>query len=291
MADEGAIDDAYRRAEALVRDTDRDRWLASLFIPADKRRHVLALVAFSGEVARIRDVIREPMPGEIRLQWWRDVLTGDARGDVQGHPVAAALLDTIRRFLLPKKPLVDLIDARTFDLYDDPMPSLLDLEGYAGETVSALFQAAAMILCEGEDPRAADASGHAGVAWAMTGLMRALPIHARRGQVFIPEDILKRHGASPAMIRDAGAGSDKADQPVRAALAEMREHTRHHRDRALRAVVTADPRARPAYVALGLVEPYLKSLERTPPFGAIADIPGFLKPWHLWRTAQQLRST
>lgn len=283
-----ALEDSYRRAEAIVRDADRDRWLASLFVPADKRPHVLALIAFSGEIARVRDVIREPMPGEIRLQWWRDVLTGDARGEVQGHPIAAALLDTVRRFMLPKKPLLDLIDARTFDLYDDAMPTLQDLEGYAGETVSAVFQGAAMILCGGEDPRSADASGHAGVAWAMTGLMRSLPIHARRGQVYIPEDVLKRHGASAAMIRDAGQGSSMADGAVRAALAEMREHARHHQDRALAAIGGIDRRARPAYVVLGLVPPYLRALERAAPFGPIADIPGFLKPWHLWRMARRL---
>lgn len=289
MAEADTDNGNTERAEALVRETDRDRWLASLFIPAPKRRHVLALLAFSGEIARIRDVVRDPMPGEIRLQWWRDVLTGTARGDVEAHPVAAALIDTIGRFGLPRQPLIDLIDARTFDLYDDPMPTLQDLEGYAGETSSALFQAAAMILCDGEDPRSADASGHAGVAWAMTGLMRALPIQARRGQVFVPEDVLKRHGASAAMIRDAGQGSAMADKAVSGALAEMREHTRHHLARALRAIAGADPRTRPAYVALGLVEPYLKALERTPPFAAIADIPGFLKPWHLWRMSRRIR--
>lgn len=282
MTDAG-LSDAYRACEDLVRDTDRDRWLASLFVPERHRRHVHALLAFSGEVARVRDVIREPMPGEIRLQWWRDALTGQGHGDVSGHPVAAALLHTVRVFTLPKAPLVSLVDARVFDLYDDPMPTLTDLEGYAGETVSALFQATAMVLCDGDDPRAADASGHAGVAWAMTGLMRALPVQARRGQCYIPADVLARHGASPENVRDA-----EATDGVRAALAEMREHAVHHRDRAMTALRSADPRCRPAFVLLGLVEPYLKALARTPPFEAVADIAAWRKPLALWWTARRL---
>ena len=50
-------------------------------------------------------------------------------------------------------PLLRLIAARRFDLYDDPMPDLATFEGYAGETVSVLYQLAAMILNGGEPGR------------------------------------------------------------------------------------------------------------------------------------------
>ena len=89
------------------------------------------------------------MLGEIRLQWWRDSVMTGAGG---GHPVATALNATVAKFHLPKDAFQRLIDARLFDLYDDPMPSLNDLEGYAGETSSALIQLAAIILAEGHDP-------------------------------------------------------------------------------------------------------------------------------------------
>lgn len=280
--DEGLVP-AYRHCEDLVRETDRDRWLASLFLPQAARPHVLALLAFSGEIARVRETVRDPMPGEIRLQWWRDVLAGAAHGDVAGHPVAAALVDTITRFGLPTAPLLGLIDARTFDLYDDPMPTLNDLEGYAGETVSALIQATCLVLCDGRDPRSADAAGHAGVAWAMTGLMRALPIQARRGQCFLPEDVLARHLASAENVRDT-----EATDGVRAALAELREHAGFHRDRALAALDRADRACRPAFVNLGLVPAYLKALAKAEPFESPATIAPWRKPLLLWWQARRL---
>ena len=74
----------------------------------DKRPHLFALYAFNFEIARVRDSVREALPGEIRLQWWRDALQGEARGDVRANPVAAALDDTIVRFRLPRQALVDL---------------------------------------------------------------------------------------------------------------------------------------------------------------------------------------
>src|SRR3954462_4395375 len=164
---------AYSHCETLVREGDPDRYWANLFAPADKRPHLLALYAFNFEVARIRDSVREALIGEMRLQWWRDALQGEARGEVKANPVAAALDDTIVKFRLPRQALVDLIDARLFDLYDAPMPSLNDLEGYCGETSSSLIRLASVILMDGQDPGAADAAGHGGVAYAMTGLLRA----------------------------------------------------------------------------------------------------------------------
>ena len=112
MSDD-ALAFAYKHCEDLVRDVDEDRFLSAQFSPADKRPHLFALYAFSHEIARVRDSVREAMIGEIRLQWWRDTLQGEARGDVRANPVAAALDDTIVKFRLPRQALVDLIDARS----------------------------------------------------------------------------------------------------------------------------------------------------------------------------------
>src|SRR5215213_4875844 len=169
---------AYSACESLVRESDPDRYFAALFAPAEKRPHLYALYAFNLEIARVREAVSDPMLGDIRLQWWRDALQGEARGDVRANPVAAALDETIVRFRLPRASLVDLIDARVFDLYEDPMPGLNDLEGYCGETSSSLIQLAGIVLSDGAESATADAAGHAGVAYAMTGLLRAFPWHA-----------------------------------------------------------------------------------------------------------------
>ena len=117
-----------------MRRDDPDRWLASLFMPQEARPHVHAVLAFNLEVARVREAVTEPMLGEIRLQWWRDALEGAPSGDVAANPVAAALIDTIARFELPKDHFLELLDARAFDLYDDPMETVAQLEAYCRAT-------------------------------------------------------------------------------------------------------------------------------------------------------------
>jgi phytoene synthase len=279
MADSGA-DFAFSHCESLVREGDPDRYWASLYAPADRRPHLHALYAFNFEVARIREAVREALVGEIRLQWWRDALQGEARGDVRSNPVAAALDDTIVKFRLPRQALVDLVDARVFDLYDDPMPSLNDLEGYCGETSSSLIRLSGMVLAAGRDPGSADAAGHGGVAYAITGLLRAFPWHARQGQVFVPADILARHG----VVRD-DIVTGRGGPGLRAALADMRAVARRHLDqvRTLRGTVTAE--ADPAFRPLALVEPYLRQMERRDydPFRTPVDLPQWRRIWALWR--------
>ncbi|ODN69746.1 phytoene/squalene synthase family protein [Methylobrevis pamukkalensis] len=275
---------AYRHAERLVRDADRDRWLASLFADSHDRPHLHAILAFNLEIARVREVVREPLPGEMRLQWWRDVIEGRAKGDVESHPVARALLDTIDIYRLPDRPFLDLIEARTFDLYDDPMPSLHDLEGYAGETTSTLFQLGAVILNKGAHADTADAAGHAGVAYALTGLMRALAHHARRGQVYLPLDMLAANGISPHDVR-SGLHSDG----LRRTLADLRERARMHVDAARSAMTTVPRHVQPVFLPVALTPMWLDYLEAADPFDAGVEIPLWRRQWLLWNAARRAR--
>src|ERR1700726_4236630 len=103
------MQDSFAYCEALVRAADKDRFLAALFAPAEHRGALHALYAFNIEIARVREVIREPLAGEIRLQWWNDAVAGRAAGDVEANPVVAALLAAVARYRLPTEPLTGFI--------------------------------------------------------------------------------------------------------------------------------------------------------------------------------------
>src|ERR1700722_15091044 len=180
----------------LVRQADRDRFLAALFAPAEHRDPLHALFAFNIEIARVREGAREPLPGEIRLQWWREVLNNERGGEESANPVAAALLTVIERHHLAADTLLDLIEARRFDLYDEPMGGIAALESYAARTSSALTTLAAQIL--GVD--AAAAAAHAGIAYGIAGLLRAFPLHAARHQLYVPAELLARHDVAEETI-------------------------------------------------------------------------------------------
>lgn len=270
---------------ALVRDLDRDRYVADLFAPAERRGALFALHAFNIEVSRVREAITNPMAGEVRLQWWSEALIGNGRGDVRANPVAGALLDAIEAHRLPRETFFALLDARIFDLYDDPMPTVNDLEGYAGETSSALIRLATLILSGRAGAASAEAAGHAGVAYAVTGILRSFPIHARRGQCYVPLDVLKAHG-----LTREDAVSGRSNPALAAALADLRALARRHYEAALGALSGVEAAELPAFLPLMLVPGDLAALERPhDPFIAVPTTGALSRLWRLWRGAGTLR--
>ncbi len=275
--------DAFDHCEELVRAGDRDRYLATLFAPQKYRRALYALYAFNLEVARTRELAREPMPGEIRLQFWRDALAGQG----EAHPVAASLRDVVVRYRLPPQALLDLIDARQFDLYDEPMASLAEVEGYAQRTSSVLMALAARVLIDGQDADMVELIGSAGTAYGIAGLLRAFAVHASRGQLYVPLDVMDRYGARLSEVR---AGQDTT--PLRAALAELRLRARRHLTAARDTLGSAPPHALPALLPVALVRPALDRMERRGyrPFQPV-ELPQWRRQWALWRAARSdLRS-
>jgi phytoene synthase len=222
------------------------------------------------------------MPGEIRLQWWRDALAGSAHGEVEAHPVAASLRATIVRYQLPVLRLTELIDARSFDLYDAPMTSVAELESYAARTASTLIELAARILNDGGEPGIEPLATHAGTAYAMAGLLRAFPLHAARRQLYVPQEILERHGVSP---EDVFAGHATAQ--LCAALAEVGAHARKHLAVAGPLVDTMPKKLLPAVLPIAVVRPLLDRVDKnSDPFRSI-DIPQWRRQWLIWRAARR----
>jgi len=274
--------DCFAYCENLVRAGDKDRWLASLFAPADRRGHLHALYAFNLEIARVRALAREPMAGEIRLQWWREAIAGARPGEAAANPVAAALRETIARYGLEEKIFADLIEARAFDLYDDPMPDLEAFAGYCRRTASGLIELAARVL-DGEGAPLVDVAAPAGIAYATTGLLRAFALHASRGQLYLPADVLARHGVPTG---DTFAG--RTTGALRAALAELRAFARvNFNDFAARRAALP-PATVPAFLPVALVPAYLARMERRDydPFKTPVDVPQWRRQWLLWRSAR-----
>lgn len=241
-------DDSGRLAADFLRSHDRDRYYATLVLPPEYRGPVQALYAFSADVASIRERARDPAPGEIRLQWWADALSGAGHGNVRQNPLADALLAVIERYRLPVDPLQRLIAARRFDLYDDPMPDVPSFEGYAGETASVLYQLAAMILNEGHAVEAGDAAGHLGVAHALIGHLRAFGFNASQGRLFLPLAILASNGVTEDEIF-----SGTVSEGLLAAHGQLIEMAQDHLDRAGAEIAALPAHLRPAFAPVALL--------------------------------------
>lgn len=266
----------------LVRAQDFRTYAASLFVTPAARRSWLALAAFNAEVAHVRDHVSQPLPGEIRLQWWRDALTGGGKGAehgaVEGNPVAAELLRAITLHDLPVEMLVRLIDAHVFDVYDDPMPDMAALEAHCRDTSAALYALRAQVLGANSSDimRLAE---HAGIAEGLTDVMLALPRQAARRQLYLPADLMNLHGVVAEEIF-----LHRTSAPLKDALAHLRREARSQMDQALAMLADTPPAVRPAFLPLAMIGKTLARLEASDPFAPLsASRLGTL--WTTWRAA------
>lgn len=196
---------------ALVRQYDRDRYATARFAPEHRRDNLFALYAFNYELAKVRESVREPMMGRVRLQWWRDTLAEIAAGQPpRQHEVAEPLARVIRAHHLSQSALQRMIDAREQDLLPDPPTTFTQLEDYVDATGGGLNVLALHALAVKDSKgAAATAARHVGIAYALAGLLRATGFHARFGRSFIPAELDPgRHAlgsrATPA-LRDAAS--------------------------------------------------------------------------------------
>ncbi len=264
----------------LVRTHDRDRYLCDLFAPAHDRRHLFALHAFDIEIARIRDAVSDPTLGEIRIQWWRDALATDPGG----HPVATALRASIRDRHLPERTIDAYLSARVADLYDDPIPDMTTLEGYAGETAGAILQLSALALDPIRASLAVDASGHGGVAMTIVTMLRRLAREPARAQAFLPVDLIAGHDVNRGALMNG-----QTPPGLVPALAVLRDRAREHLAAADKVIADLPKDLRPALLPLALVGPRLARLDRraATPLRDVGDLSPLGRQWRIWRAARR----
>jgi 15-cis-phytoene synthase len=246
----------------LVRRQDPDRYAAALFLPRPQRAIALSLCALNAELARIPELVSEPALGEIRLQWWHDALDRVANGETVDHPVLNSLAGRIGPDL-PLQKLQALVEATRFGLDRAGAPDWEALEAHCRETTGALFNLIGGLLGP-KDERLQTASDVAGLAYGLTGLLRAAPRHLALGKYFLPLTQLS------------------SSETRQAELAGIRITARRQLEEAQSAVGELPREQQTAFLPLALVEPYLAKLAECasdPSSKAVT-----LNPlWRLWR--------
>jgi phytoene synthase len=270
----------------LVRSHDFPRYAATLFAPAAERRALLALYAFNVEIVRVRDQVSQPLPGEIRFQWWTDLFSGLVHGSAEGNPVAAELLRAVRDFDLPVEPLSLLVDEHQFDLYNDPMPTLTALEGYLAATSSALFGLAARIMAPPSEA-VEHLARHAGLAQGIVQVIANMPRDAAHRQLFLPQQVLASHGCQ---MEDVFAGKETPN--LRAVLEQLAGEAQQHLTTALSLLAEVPAPARAAFLPLAQARADLKRLSQPGRNPFIPQPSSRLRTlWTLWRASRSREFT
>jgi NADH dehydrogenase [ubiquinone] 1 alpha subcomplex assembly factor 6 len=259
-----------------VRRDDPDRFLMSLFAPADRRESLWAVLAFNLEVAKTRERVREPVLGQIRLQWWRDAVSEIFAGMPREHAVVTALAKAAATRGLSRVAMQKLIDARETDLSLEPPADLAALEDYAEQSAGPLLALMAQVL-GGSPPE--DVCRRLAAPQALSGLLLAIPFRGLHGRVDLPADMMAKAGLIPEAVIDPSARAAVAD------LARQIADKTEARRRAAVVEARAFPKAaRPALLSLTLAKRNLARLTQAgfDPFNPILGQRDGLLSARLW---------
>lgn len=279
MSETGTFEPTHAEVvRASARAWELDRYLAALLSPRHVRWDLITLAAFAGEIARIPAFVREPMMGEIRLQWWREALENTDLTTLSGHPVADAARNAVARHRLPLGLLIGFIDAQSVLLHDEPIRDDQELAAHLSKTEGALFELALRILGGRNETTHAIAMS-AGRAYGIARLLVELPALWAQGRVLIPETRLAAAGLSLAEVQ-AGVPPERLE-PV---LEGLIDQARRDLDEARQRQGQLDRVQRVALLPLAVVEPYLRALRRKSrdPLREPLQMAPIRRVWALW---------
>jgi len=201
------------RAQHYVRRFTRSRsenfMVLSALLPRPLREPFAAIYAFCRWADDLADETASPSRSIELLQWWQQELDRCFLGRPQ-HPVFVALLPVIEHHELPREPFDELIEAFLQDQRITCYENWDQLLAYCRLSANPVGRLV-LCLCGCRGHRYAALSDATCTALQLTNFWQDVqPDLLRRGRIYIPDSIARRHGLNLAALTDAVRQNDTA---------------------------------------------------------------------------------
>lgn len=252
MPSDRAVSDLVS-AEILrsARDLAYDDYMAALLAPERHRADLLIAAATFGELAKLPLQVSDATLGEIRFQWWRDILASGAK---TGSPIADALIGLQSRLGIPvAEILAPALEARAAELYAEPFPDRAAFDAYVVAPERAHLRLRAAILGHSVTGDAASPATSALLdeAAGEIGLVRAccrLPLLFAKGRY-------------PIDLAGTGGGETVDEAILRGAVTGLVGDAAAAWGRLRPRIKRISPELRPLILPIALAGPYLRVLQ------------------------------
>ena len=251
-----------------------------LFLPAERRRAIMALYAFCREVDDVVDECNDLSVASTKLAWWRQEVERVAEGKPQ-HPVGQALKQVAPGINLPKEQLLEIIDGMEMDLQQARYLDFKGLSLYCYRVASVVGLLAAEIFGY-QDRQTLKYAHDLGMAFQLTNIIRDVGEDARRGRVYLPIDELQRFDVPVADILNA-----RQTDNFRKLMEFQIERAERYYAQAMAALPAIDRKAqRPGLVMAAIYRTLLDEIKRD---GCLVltqrtSLTPLRKLWIAWRT-------
>ncbi len=246
-----------------TRKFDRDRFLCSLFAPASSLEDIHTILAFNIEISKSREMVSDGLLGEMRLQWWRDIVSSICLQDTvfdTDHYLVSGLQSIIQKYKLKCGLFTDLINARSRDMIDDAPKNEAELTSYSYGTTAVLNRILIEIMCQSNESLSKNLikiSNHAGIAWSITGIIRASSVLSKYKRIYIPVSLMEKNNFTIYEFQ-----SQKVTQGIKAAIGQLVSLARNEINQARKVPIDFDKRTYlPVLLQLSLADMYLSRIK------------------------------
>jgi len=200
------LDASYARCRELNKAYGTTYYAATFVLPRVKRHHVHALYGFCRYADDIVDDlgpapvdVREKALADFGERFFADLADGDS-----DDPVLKAVVHTVKAFSIDPGCFRRFLRSMTMDLTVTTYDTFDDLLDYMDGSAAVIGEMMLPIL-EPSSPAAAPHARDLGIAFQLTNFLRDVSEDLDRGRVYLPQEDVRRFGASPAERRVSGS--------------------------------------------------------------------------------------
>ena len=188
------LDKAYLFCRNLTRNNAKNFYLAFQILPWIKRRSIYSIYAFC---RCSDDLVDDPAIKDRAglLEKWKVDLAACYRGEIKNDPIFVALYDTVKRYSIPKKYFLELIEGMEMDISVNRYETFDELYEYAYKAASVV----GLILIEifgYKNYMTREYAKNLGIAMQLTNIIRDVKEDAKRGRIYLPREDMIRFGYS-----------------------------------------------------------------------------------------------
>jgi squalene synthase HpnC len=194
--------EALRRVYTAAEAYDYTRWLAthhyenfhvvSFLLPRRLHQDFYNVYAYCRWADDLGDEMGDRGESLRLLAWWRTELDAMYQGHAT-HPVFVALLDTVRKYAIPRQPFADLIQAFVQDQTVTRYRNWDEVLAYCRNSANPVGRLVLYLCgyCDEERQRLSDATC---TALQLANFWQDVTVDLLKDRVYIPLDVMERHG-------------------------------------------------------------------------------------------------
>jgi len=192
-----SLEASFRHCAEVTQKRAKNFFFGIKLLPTERRNALCAVYAF---FRYCDDVSDDGGSDRARLlARWKEAVDPEA-GVSDPSPILPAFHDTVRRYNIPTRYFLELIEGTEMDLVKDRYANFDELYGYCYRVASTVGLVCIHIFGFDGSPEALQEAEYRGIAFQLTNILRDVAEDAERGRIYLPQDELARFGVTEAAL-------------------------------------------------------------------------------------------